>query len=60
MIDPLDGTGPYFSGMPTYGVSIGLLKEGEPVLGVLNFPSLKNVYWSEKGSGVFKNRKKIF
>ena len=30
VIDPIDGTGSYFSGMPTYGVSIGLLRNGEP------------------------------
>jgi len=59
VIDPLDGTGPYFSGMPTYGVSIGLLKGGKPILGVLNFPSLKNIYWSYKGNGAFKNGKRI-
>src|SRR3990167_10539485 len=48
VIDPLDGTGPYFSGLPTYGVSIGLLKKGKPYLGVLYFPSLNNIYWAEK------------
>jgi len=59
VIDPLDGTGPYFSGLPTYGVSIGLLKKGKPYLGVLYFPSLNNIYWAEKGKGAFMNGKRI-
>ncbi len=59
VIDPIDGTGPYFSGMPTYGISIGLLKKEQPVLGVLNFPSLDNVYWATRGEGAFKNGERI-
>jgi len=30
VIDPIDGTGPYFSGMPTFGISIGLLRSRIP------------------------------
>ena len=59
VIDPLDGTGPYFSGLPTYGVSIGLLKKGLPHLGVLHFPTLDSTYWAEKGKGAFMNGKRI-
>jgi len=59
VIDPLDGTGPYYSGLPTFGVSIGLLRGSEPILGVLNFPVLNNVYWAAKGEGAYKNGKKI-
>lgn len=59
IVDPVDGTGPYFSGMPTYGISVGLVREGEPVLGILNFPTLNNMYWGTKGGGAFKNGKRI-
>lgn len=59
VIDPIDGTGSYFSGLPTYGISVGLLKDGKPILGVLNFPALNNLYWSVEGKGAFKNGKRI-
>jgi myo-inositol-1(or 4)-monophosphatase len=59
VIDPLDGTGPYFSGLPLFGVSIGLLKGQEPLLGVLDFPALGNLYWAEKGRGAFKNGREL-
>lgn len=59
VIDPVDGTIPYSTGLPTYGVSIGLLKEGRPYLGVINLPALGELYWGEVGKGVFLNGKKI-
>lgn len=59
IIDPIDGTLAYFSGLPTFGVSIGLLKKGEPYLGVINLPALDNLCWAEKGKGAFLNNKKI-
>ncbi len=59
VIDPIDGTGPYFSGLPTFGISIGLLKDKEPILGVLNFPALDSMYWAVRGKGAYKNNKRI-
>lgn len=35
------------------------MKNGEPILGVLNFPSLNNLYWSYSGKGAYKNDNKI-
>lgn len=58
-VDPLDGTIPYAAGMPTFGISIGLIKNGKPILGVINLPALDSLYWAELGSGAFLNGKKI-
>jgi myo-inositol-1(or 4)-monophosphatase len=58
VIDPIDGTIPYFSGLPTYGISIGLLKNGEPILGVINLPALNQLYWAN-GDTAFLNGKRI-
>lgn len=55
VIDPLDGTIPYSSGLPIFGISIGLLKEGQPLLGVINLPALGSLFWAEKGKGAFLN-----
>lgn len=59
VIDPIDGTLAYFSGLPMFGVSIGLLKKGKPYLGVINLPALGDLCWAEKGKGAFLNNKKI-
>lgn len=59
MVDPLDGTLPFTQKIPLYAVSIGLLKNGQPILGVINHISFKNLYWAQKGKGAFKNGKKI-
>ena len=38
VIDPIDGTGAFISGLPTFGTLIGLVRNGVPVLGVLDQP----------------------
>jgi myo-inositol-1(or 4)-monophosphatase len=39
-VDPLDGTTSFVHGYPFYGISIALLREGRPMLGVVhNVPS---------------------
>jgi histidinol phosphatase-like enzyme (inositol monophosphatase family) len=40
VIDPVDGTRAFMSGMPTWGTLIGLLHHGDPVLGMLDQPHL--------------------
>jgi histidinol phosphatase-like enzyme (inositol monophosphatase family) len=40
VIDPIDGTRAFMSGMPTWGTLIGLLYHGEAVLGVLDQPHI--------------------
>ena len=55
VIDPLDGTGPYFSGMPNFGVSVGLLKGKVPIVGVINLPALRILAWAEAGKGAYLN-----
>lgn len=38
VLDPIDGTGAFISGLATFGTLIGLLYRGRPVLGVINQP----------------------
>lgn len=58
-IDPLDGTISYVAGVPSFTVSIGLLKMNKPILGVIYHISDKNLYWAQKGKGAFLNNKRI-
>ena len=41
VIDPIDGTGAFVSGLPTFGTLICLANEGRPVLGLLDQPILR-------------------
>ena len=40
ILDPLDGTVSFICGAISFGTLIGLLKNGEPILGVINHPVL--------------------
>ena len=58
-IDPLDGTTNFVHGLPMFGVSIGLAKKGESILGVIYLPFFNEMYVAEKGKGAYLNGKKI-
>lgn len=59
VIDPLDGTFSFVVGVPFYAISIGLLKNNNPFLGVTYNVSMKQLYWAKVGKGAFLNSKKI-
>lgn len=58
-IDPIDGTIPFVDGIPTFGVSIGLLKDDKPIIGVIYMVVTDELYWAQKDKGAFLNGKKI-
>lgn len=58
-IDPMDGTFSFAHGIPYFSVSIGLLFNNEPVLGVINHVSGNNLLYAQKNQGAFLNGKKI-
>ncbi len=58
-IDPLDGTKNYIAGFPIFGVSVGLVYRGEPIVGAVYLPAFDTLYWAGKGLGAFKNGKPI-
>ncbi len=55
VIDPLDGTTNFARGFPIWGVSIALLRAGLPVVAVVGFPLLHELYWATAGGGTFCN-----
>jgi myo-inositol-1(or 4)-monophosphatase len=55
IIDPIDGTRSFIHGVPLYGVMIALEVDGEPRIGVINFPALGELYHAEAGCGAFMN-----
>lgn len=43
-LDPIDGTGAFICGLPTWVTLIGLLHDDEPILGVIDVPRLGERY----------------
>lgn len=58
-IDPLDGTSVFLSGLPMWGVSLGLLRHGQPYLGVIYLPLLDDCYWAGASGGAWLNGQAI-
>ena len=58
-IDPVDGTHNYARGLPFFGVSVAIEFRKKIILGVVNLPYLRRLYFAEKGRGAFCNGKKI-
>lgn len=59
ILDPLDGTIAFLRGVPISVFSIALVKDGEPILGVVYDPYLRRLYHAVKGGGAFLNERKI-
>ncbi|HMN51398.1 MAG TPA: inositol monophosphatase family protein [Xanthobacteraceae bacterium] len=59
IIDPLDGTTNFLHGIPLFAVSIGLVKDGVPVAGVIYNPIMDELYAAERGKGAFFNDRRI-
>lgn len=54
-VDPLDGTTNYAHGLPLFGTSIALEKDGELLVGVVHLPVLGDTYTAVKGRGAWRN-----
>lgn len=59
--DPIDGTMAFSCGIPTFVFSLALVDQsnGLPILGIINDPVMRNMYWAYKGNGAYRNGKKI-
>ncbi|HVB98607.1 MAG TPA: inositol monophosphatase family protein [Candidatus Dormibacteraeota bacterium] len=59
LVDPLDGTTNFAHGFPVFAVSIGLLEEDEPVVGVVYHPSADEMFSARRGGGARLNGEPI-
>jgi histidinol-phosphatase len=55
VVDPIDGTRSFASGVPLYGVLLALEDEGRPVLGCCHFPALSDTLIAHVGAGAWFN-----
>jgi len=59
IIDPLDGTKNYISGIPVFSISIALRHLDQIQLGVVLDPVRNELFQAQRGEGAFLNGKKI-
>lgn len=55
VVDPLDGTTNYVHNFPVFCISIGLMRDGEMILGLIDAPILEKTYSAMLGGGAFVN-----
>ena len=55
IVDPLDGTRNYASGIPVFSTVIGLVFDGEVLAGVNYDPIAKDMFEAQKGKGFYMN-----
>ncbi len=53
VLDPIDGTKNFSRGMPVWATLIGLVADGEPVVGVASAPALGRRWWGARGLGAW-------
>jgi myo-inositol-1(or 4)-monophosphatase len=54
VLDPIDGTKSFISGMPTWGTLIALLRSGEPVFGMMNQPFARESFSGDGGGASYR------
>jgi myo-inositol-1(or 4)-monophosphatase len=57
VIDPIDGTSAFVTGLPTWCVCVGILRDGEMVAGATYMPCTRDLYSAADGSGWWNGRR---
>ena len=55
IVDPIDGTIAFSRGIPLFSTLIALAIDGEPVMGLIDLPTLNERYVGWKGGGCWRN-----
>lgn len=63
VIDPLDGTVNFLNGLPVFAISVGVLHRGQPIVGSIFTPSIKDsegsVFHARENGGAFKDGEQL-
>ncbi len=58
-VDPIDGTSNFVNGIPYFAVSVALVRQGRPELGVVYDPVADECFYAQKGGGAFLNGEEL-
>jgi myo-inositol-1(or 4)-monophosphatase len=58
IIDPIDGTRAFASGLPIWGISVGVFQRGEPYAGVFYMPVTGELHWGTR-EHAFYNKQRL-
>jgi len=58
-VDPLDGTTNFAHGYPCFAVSLGLLEDGDPLVGVVYNPVTQELFSAVRGEGAYLDHKRV-
>jgi myo-inositol-1(or 4)-monophosphatase len=56
IVDPIDGTRSFIARSPEFAISVGLVEDGVPVIGVVCNPARDELYYAVRGGGAFVSR----
>jgi myo-inositol-1(or 4)-monophosphatase len=59
IVDPLDGTTNFLHSIPLFAISIGLVKDGIPIAGVIFNPVTDEMYVAERGQGAYFGQRRL-
>ncbi|MFN3921105.1 MAG: inositol monophosphatase family protein [Caldimicrobium sp.] len=59
LLDPLDGTTNFAHGLPWFAISLALMEDLEPQIGIIYNPITEELFFGEKGKGSYLNNKLI-
>jgi myo-inositol-1(or 4)-monophosphatase len=54
-VDPIDGTSNFVNGLQHFAISVALLREGNPAMGVVYAPATGEMFYAEVGHGAYLN-----
>ena len=58
-LDPIDGTSNFVKGLPYFAVSVALLHDRRPVLGLVYNPVCDDVFYAKAGRGAYYNGERL-
>jgi len=59
VLDPIDGTTNFAARLPLWGISLALTRRGDPIIGVISLPPLRQRYYATKGGGAWLGKERL-
>ena len=59
LVDPLDGTANFLHRFPVVAVSVALVEDGRPVVGVVHAPMLGDTFTAVRGDGAWRGTERL-